>query len=148
MRKSRHAEFDRGGGGAALCQQLIMPVILWMSRSSANPSAINPNAVPGLWKSHGLAGIDYAPYSAVTDGLTKLKVEVPRQLTAILVGQENFHEDAEAAKAHTAERLAHLVSTFRSSCVLSESVAVCTAFLEAMCNELADMRADLSTVQI
>ena len=107
----------------------------------SNRSRGSSRAVQALWKQHGLTGIDYAPYAEVEDGLAKLRVDVPPELTAILIGQESFHEDATAAKLHTEERLAHLVATFRSSCVLSESVAVCTAFLEAMCHELADFRA-------
>ncbi len=104
-----------------------------------NKSAMNAHA-QALWKRYGLVGIEYAPYEAVKEGLAKLQVKVPSRLTAVLVGQQEFHEDAETAKAHTAERLAHLVRTFRGSDVLSESVAVCTAFLEAMCGELEDLR--------
>ena len=107
----------------------------------ANKSA---NAIPvtrALWKKHGLTGIEYATYEEVAEGLNHFHVNVPPYLTAIVVGQEDFHQDAETAKAHTEERLAHLVSTFRSTNVLSESIAVCTAFLEAMCEEMPDLRA-------
>ena len=117
------------------------------SKTSIDVSLVPNNAVArddvvqALWKRHGLAGLEYAPYEAVRDGLKSLHVDVPSSLTAVLVGQEQFHIDEESAKAHTAERLKHLVSTFRSTCVLSESVPVCLAFLEAMCGELEDVRA-------
>lgn len=105
-----------------------------------NNAIARDQAIQAHWKRHGLAGLEYAPYEAVKDGLARLNVQIPSSLTAVLVGQQHFHEDAESAKAHTAERLKHLVSTFRSTAVLSESVPVCLAFLEAMCGELEDMR--------
>jgi hypothetical protein len=107
----------------------------------ANKSAYGATLTQALWKKYGLVGIDYAPYKEVKECLVNLNVKVPSHLTAVLVGQEDFHIDADTAKIHAAERLAHLVSTFRTTCVLSESVAVCTAFLEVMCNELTDMLA-------
>lgn len=104
-------------------------------------AAANPYAVQAAWKRYGLAGIEYVPYAELTEGLSKLDIEIPPRLTATLVGQEGFHHDAEAAQAHTEERLAHLVFMFRTTSILSESVEICTAFIAVMRDAMPDMHA-------